>query len=276
MTDDQPIPPTPQTEKDSHNDAANPDSNTVPEVKIPPSHKCYAVTHKTQRDKWDVAKLVAEFVGLGFLIIYTLYTAGIYRANRDAAKATQDTFGQIQQQTTLMRQQLVGTQSAVVIFNGNGPTTEPYPIKAKKFNVNVGLKNDGHVVANSVEIRYTVQVLHIADDGRTGKQWPCGKVMGVLPPSTPNRPADYLQCFVEISDEDFRDIIDRKSTLAVEGNYVYDNGFGESKTQPFCLRYVQPITTKKYGLEGAGQLLGCDDFPRWFAMLNQHLAEDQP
>jgi hypothetical protein len=88
MTDDQPIPPAPQSQSDTNDDAAHPNSNAVPEVKIPPSHACYAIACKKKRDKWDIAKLVAEFAGLGFLILYTLFTAGIYCANKKVAEDT--------------------------------------------------------------------------------------------------------------------------------------------------------------------------------------------
>jgi hypothetical protein len=87
MGDDQSIPPAPQSENNANNDAAHPDSNAVPEMKVPPSHASYKITCEKKRDKWDIAKLVAELIGLGFLIAYTLYTAGIYCANRKAAEA---------------------------------------------------------------------------------------------------------------------------------------------------------------------------------------------
>src|ERR1700674_1738893 len=87
MTDTQPIPPAPQSQNDTDNDATHPNSSAIPEVKVPPSHACYTVACQTKRDKWDIAKLVAEFVGLGFLIAYTIFTALMYFANRDAADA---------------------------------------------------------------------------------------------------------------------------------------------------------------------------------------------
>jgi hypothetical protein len=114
MADDQPIPPAPQTDKDADNKAGRPESAvpppSAPEAKAPPSHPCYEITREKKRDGWDYAKFFAELIGLGFLITYTLYTAGIYCANRTAAKATQDTFHEIQKQTTLQRQQLVASQ----------------------------------------------------------------------------------------------------------------------------------------------------------------------
>jgi hypothetical protein len=89
MTDDQPIPSAPQSSGDASNNTAHANSNAIPEVKIPPSHTCYRITCDKKRDKWDIAKLVAEFTGLGFLILYTLYTAGIYCANQRSADAAQ-------------------------------------------------------------------------------------------------------------------------------------------------------------------------------------------
>lgn len=64
----------PQTKKNARDDAANPKHNPIPEVKIPPPHSCYTVTCQSKRDKWDIAKLVAEFVGLGFLSIPLIFT----------------------------------------------------------------------------------------------------------------------------------------------------------------------------------------------------------
>jgi hypothetical protein len=87
MTDDQPIPPAPQGKENANKNATNPNSNAVPEMKVPPSHARYKITCEKKRDKWDVAKLVAEFIGLAFLILYTLYTAGVYHANKEAAEA---------------------------------------------------------------------------------------------------------------------------------------------------------------------------------------------
>jgi len=89
MSDDQPVPPAPQSNDYADNETARPKGNAVPEVKIPPSHSGYSVTCHKQRDKWDIAKLIGEFIGLGFLITYTLYTAGIYCANKKAAIAAQ-------------------------------------------------------------------------------------------------------------------------------------------------------------------------------------------
>ncbi len=43
-----------------------------------------------KRDGWDWAKMVAEFFGLGVLIIYTIFTIRIWYANRDAVNITRE------------------------------------------------------------------------------------------------------------------------------------------------------------------------------------------
>jgi hypothetical protein len=117
-TNDKPVPPATQTKRNSDDKANDPQGAHAPtigpEVQVPPSHENYKISCDKKRDGWDKAKLFAEFVGIVFLIIYTLYTAGIYCANQRAAQAAQDTLGEIQKQTTLMRQQLIGTQAAVL------------------------------------------------------------------------------------------------------------------------------------------------------------------
>lgn len=97
-TDDKPTPSTPQANQDTANEnsSVRPSVNAIasPKVEPPPSHPCYKVACEKKRDGWDYAKLVAEFIGLGFLILYTLYTTGIYCANKkaaDAARSAADT-----------------------------------------------------------------------------------------------------------------------------------------------------------------------------------------
>jgi hypothetical protein len=225
MTDDQPILPAPESNGDAHNDAAHPNSNAVPEVKVPPPHKSYATTCDKKRDKWDIAKLVAEFVGLGFLILYTLYTAGIYCANKKAAEAAQDTLGEIQKQTNLARQQLVGSQAAVVSLNmGHGVLeVEPHPLK-NNVNISIGLKNEGHVIGKSVEMRLRIQIFRISDRKYLGKQWTCDYPIPVISPDK----TSYSQCFVDgLSGDNLRSIENMTQTIALDGEYTYNDGFDD-------------------------------------------------
>jgi hypothetical protein len=230
MTDDQPIPPAPQTENDSHNDAAHPDSNAVSEMKTPPSNASYKITCEKKRDKWDVAKLVAEFIGLAFLILYTLYTAGIYCANQRAAQAAHDTFVEIQKQTTLMRQQLVGTQAAVIIF-GDEPRWN-----ATKQNLTFQLANTGSVVGKVTTFDATVQRRSLPDETPVGPpvriQISNTEIMkGATYPIVKGLPW-VLPEVKNVSDWPGKEIV------TVNGSYTYDNGFSEFITHKFCFLWV--------------------------------------
>jgi hypothetical protein len=266
MTDDQPIPPAPQTEKDSRNNVAHPDRNAVSEVKIPPSHASYKITCEKKRDKWDVSKLVAEFIGLAFLILYTLYTAGIYCANRKAAEATQNTFHEIQQQTTLMRQQVVGTMSAIVIFQEPRITNDP---TTNKEILVMQLLNRGHVISPEAHITFEIAIasfpqmeaIHQAQSyaisvpqfGETGwsKNYP-------LP---------------DLSAQDTHFPSQRK-TVTVKGKFGFDNGFGDKITdQEFCYSYIGSYNIKNEdggSTSGGGGFIPCDEFGGKVSYISAH------
>jgi hypothetical protein len=86
-----PTPPAPQSHENASDKATHPQRErppiNTPEMHPKPPHPHYEITCKKKRDWWDRAKMGAEFAGIVFLVIYTLYTAGIYHANRKAAKA---------------------------------------------------------------------------------------------------------------------------------------------------------------------------------------------
>lgn len=88
---DSPTPAAPHAQENSTKEADNPEGTELPTIRaaveIPPSHASYKITCQKKRDGWDRAKMAAEFVGIIFLIIYTLYTCGIYRANKKVADA---------------------------------------------------------------------------------------------------------------------------------------------------------------------------------------------
>src|SRR5260370_6391334 len=110
------------SENSTHDNTASPQANAYagdkpssPETpilpagtamaEIPPSHSNYKISREERRDGWDYAKLVAEFVGLGFLIAYTLFTASIYSAHQKAAYTAQKTLSEINTPTTLLSHQ---------------------------------------------------------------------------------------------------------------------------------------------------------------------------
>lgn len=209
---------------------------------------------------------------LKFVINFlTLIAVGWYAYEaRKQRVAMENTFNQVQQQTTLMRQQLIGSQAAVVSLNGNGTlSTTPMPLVDTNAIISIGLKNDGHVIANAISMKLKVQVLSLANNKLIGPQWPCDFAIPVLAPG----PAAYRACHVSgLSSEDLRLISELKRTIAIDGNYSYENGFGEIKTEPMCFRYSPQVKTPKHGTEEAG-VFNCEGFNVMRDRILRELAE---
>ncbi len=80
-------PPATQAEDNADNQAESPKQDILPtpiaKVDIPPSHASYKITCDKKRDGWDIAKLIAEFIGLAFLIAYTVFAGQqVYQMKR--------------------------------------------------------------------------------------------------------------------------------------------------------------------------------------------------
>lgn len=95
----------------------------TPPVEIPPAPPSYQITCKTEKDWRDKTKFWAELFGLGVLLIYTVFTALMYFANRDAANAAQsaavtahDTL--VNQQTSFEIDQRPYLVGGIPIFSG--------------------------------------------------------------------------------------------------------------------------------------------------------------
>jgi hypothetical protein len=111
---------------------ASPESTkqeSSPEQQIPPTPAkaqankpphCCEVTCKTRRDWIDWATIVLEAFGLTVLIVYTIYTARMYCANRDAADAAKSAAD------TASRTMKIAYQPRVIIASlGPNVTTKP-------------------------------------------------------------------------------------------------------------------------------------------------------
>src|SRR6266568_5768387 len=61
---------------------------------LPPAETHYEIACKKKKDAWDKFKEGAEVLGIATLVVYTIYTIKMYRANKeaaDAAKSAADT-----------------------------------------------------------------------------------------------------------------------------------------------------------------------------------------
>ena len=149
--------------------------------------------------------------------------------------AMNKTYGEIQKQTTMMRQQLVGTQAAVIevsppVWN---PTTQSLSITL----VNV---NQGAVAGTVTSFRANLQ----------RKTWPAEKPIGEPLPIELMSPITLVkggQFAVEKSPpwplppklKDQRSW-PGKEIVILEGSYTYRNGFDDSLSGTFCYLWLPP------------------------------------
>jgi hypothetical protein len=247
MIDNQPIPPAPQSNGDANNDAADPKSNAIPEVKIPPSHERYSISCEKKRDKWDIAKLVVEFMGIVFLIIYTLYTAGIYCANQQAANAAHDTLTEVQNQTKILRQQLVGTQGVVLRL---------YLGLTKDGNFTYNINNVGVITASNISLTLKAIKKTLADDRQIGK------VFEISPTVDPIKGNSAGVGHIQLP---WRPIAEwpAKETIEISGTATYDDGFGDAMAPvTVCMKWLPHYlyTVNDRPAESGGAPILCADF----------------
>ncbi len=237
----EPVPAAPQTNQNPANNTANPNdtisSAAIPEVKVPPSKTCHTVTCKTKRDGWDIAKLVAEFVGLGFLIAYTIYTAGIYCANKKAAEAAKKAAD-----TADATLKLSTAELAVISFEpeikGNispsgGVTPNYFWVHYK-----IVVKNAGNVIAHNITV--------FPQEGSFGEHTPLTQrpdfkplVSADSPPGVPTAlaPTDTFTFDWDSGVPDEGKPRDQYWIFWIKVTVGYEDIFGPKKPLVYCMRY---------------------------------------
>jgi hypothetical protein len=204
--------------------------------------------------KVQVWLAIATTLAFGAAAIYA-YIAHRQSIISDGQLTTlQNTLGEFQKQTRLMKQQLVGTQSATLNltlwFSGNG--------------LNVSLENMGIVTATNVHFKLDIAPQTVSDLRTTGapisfepadiapikgkEAWSHTFLLPWHPPQLTNKkewPADWPG----------------KNTFELRGKFSYQNGFGDEVSEEFCKKWLPEftITTKAQSSSGGG-LYACDEF----------------
>ncbi len=217
--------------------------------------------HALDRKRYKV-----EIITALLLFLYVTIAAFQWREMRKSTENTIATLGEIQKQTTLMRQQLVGTVSAVVVIN-DFPGIES--TQTDNYGFNIGFRNDGHVVASKVDVALLLQ-REIVDGAKPiGEPWHCEFN---LPPILPTKVGEH-QCFLKGLDKrSWQPIGKFKQTIAVDGSFSYWNGFEVATNEPICLRYVPSGLKSIFGSEGPGRFVTCDRYPGWIEYLKARMA----
>jgi hypothetical protein len=243
---------------------------------LPSSIEVHQNEHGTKAEKnYRLAMFGATTLTLGAIVVYAVLVFWQYEQMIQTNVATQLTFREIQKQTKLARQQLVGTLSAVV--NIADPVS---PVASGDgMNITFGFRNYGHIIANKFHFAVKIQILRMADQQFVGKQWLCSHEFSVITPTLEHTPTPgehvFIQCFITgLTKEDAKAISELKRTIAIDGNYTYENGFGDPKEESICYRYVPNVQTSR-GMEGGNTFETCDVFPKDRAILLNDIAAKQ-
>jgi len=214
---------------------ADPNISPTPSVpKLPPAKTRCEITCKPEKDWWDKSKKFVEIAGVLILGVYTWYTIKIYYANHDAAIAAQKTLCEIQKQTRLMRQETIGNQGAVLVFD---PAISVPAIVAAVRPI------PGRVTAKDVEVRMTVQRISLPEKQPIGKPIPCDisvpQVAGGESPNLALLSGSIHACYLpDFNQSSANEIMHTRQSVAISGTFSYDNGFGEIISQKFCRMYL--------------------------------------
>ncbi|MGB8063799.1 MAG: hypothetical protein WCF26_18035 [Candidatus Sulfotelmatobacter sp.] len=215
------------------------------EIQIPGAvtKKYESGQNKSYRLQWTA--FIVNTLTLVVLCVYAAYTIKIYCANKKAAQAAQDTFGQIQQQTTLMRQQLVGSQGAVLDL---GIAENSLP---GDFFVQV--TNSGHVTATDVHLKVDASQQVLKDGTLIGE--PFHFELSV-PPIAAGRNWNHtwhqpwsLTEYERQQGGHWAPDWPGKRTFVFRAEITYQNGFGDQvPTQRLCKQWLPGFSIDNKGL----------------------------
>lgn len=229
--------PTPDAKRESDVQTTDPQPAVPPAPcapQLPPSHHQYEITCKPEKDWWDKYKKFVEIAGVVILGVYTGYTIKIYGANHDAAVAAQKTLCEIQKQTTLMRQETIGNQGAILELD---------PALSIPAIVTAVRATPGRVAARNVEVRLTAQRMFLPSKQAIGNPIQCDisvpQVVGTESPTLILLSGSMRACYLPDFDQTTMDeIMHTRQSISISGTFSYDNGFGETFSQKFCRRYL--------------------------------------
>jgi len=201
------------------------------ELYIPPAamHTYNASQNKNQRmERW---KLGVEILTLAAVIYYACVARGQLSSMEKAYGEIQTQTGQIQQQTKLMRQQLVGSQAAVLTFQPLG-FNSPH-------DLSLSISNDGHINALDVHIYVTA-----TKESISGHVLDTPKHYSTVVPVVKAAAAwsglwNLPWTFRQIGESGKWPVgWPGNETFEFKGTVVYDNGFGDIITVSLCQKWL--------------------------------------
>lgn len=193
---------------------------------------------------------------LFFQVAATVGTLGLLVVNILLWCSTDKTLAEIQKQTTLMRQQAVGTQSAVVALQEPNISRDPITHRDAVF---MGLLNQGHVIAPDTHMDFEIDEMTFP--GMTQLSQP-QKFTVVVPQLL--APGNWSQSYpIPSFPRQEQQFSTQKRTFTVKGTFKFDNGFGERFDKDFCYSYIGLYNTRNANdgsTSGGGGFVPCEKF----------------
>jgi hypothetical protein len=195
-------------------------------------------------------------VGTWFAFLAATFYAGIAAYQ---VKVMSSTLTQYEQQTTLMRQQIVGTQQAIVGIEIGGVTEnglQVIPISEGQI-----LPKDIH--ADFEVTRKTFPGGKLLDTDVFALDWPLLK-KGFTSPSLTDQWTRHS--FKNFNESDKNGLNTGKQVVFVDVHFRYNNGFDDIIRDQYCTVF-RLTTNHKGGIESASH--PCGEFPMWLKTYKQ-------
>jgi hypothetical protein len=156
-------------ESDAEKAESNPLSPVAPfSPKSQPPKTHYDVTCRPEKDWWEKRKPLVEIIGVILLGVYTIYTAYMYYANRDAANAAESAANTASINLAQSQATFKNEQRPYLIADGIPAFVEPLAPE-KPINVNVSYKNIGKIPAIKVIANFRLVKFYPGGKGAAGR-----------------------------------------------------------------------------------------------------------
>jgi hypothetical protein len=196
-------------------------------------------------------------------------SAGIYAHIASHQLGTMnDTYGQIQKQTTLMRQQIVGTYAASISIDG--PWVRPIINDIDWFKtqgLGLSFKNSGKVKATNFVADFTMIREALPSYKRMGDAQHVRITKNEIRPPEQTQAQTYQDAAIlrfqtgVFTAIDMQAIHDRKETIEISGFTEYDNGFGDASGDKVCFQYL--VSPPQHIFKNGAAMGGAIDDGSW-------------
>jgi hypothetical protein len=199
---------------------------------------------------------VTALATLTALVIYAGYTIKLYKANHDAASTAHDTLVEIQKQTKLAHQQVVGAQQAILSISAN------LGRERGEAGLQIMPNVQGSVPASDIHgtfeiTRKSFPALRIIDSDYFEESWAIIPPGIISPAGTIAIRNHMLKNFGPTQQDYFAH---SREVIFIDWQYTYNNGFDDPRKERFCMFYL-------YYTDASAKVGGipnnCDAFDYW-------------